>query len=540
VSGAALGALTSGLGCGGRPADPAPAGKSRSGAVAQPGTQSPGAARSRGAKTDDGETKSDGAAQTPSRGDGDRATDGNGASGAKGSAADPSTTTSDPISRPGPAADPVAAPVFRPADRRPVHDERRLAALGIRRFESTRLILWTDAPEEKVRDIPAAVDAAHDAWVAAFGALPADRAGRAWQATGYLIADIETFRRAGLIPVDLPKFVNGRHRDREFWMHDQAEDYYRRHLAIHEATHCYMTTLPGAEFPVWYLEGMAERFATHRRRPDGTWEFGVVPDDKKSFEGLGRIALVRREVAAGRGLGLQKVLDLTANDFLKNESYAWSWALCTFLDGHPAHRDRFRALGRPLDAGAFERRFLEAFESDGQAIVWEWASFATDLQEGYDQERAAVRFVPGTDLAPGTAREGIVVRADRGWQPSGIAVVAGREYAVTAEGRFTVADRPVPWECTADGVSFRYVGGRPIGQLLGQVWGLRDADGSGRLVAGPDVPTVPQPIPLGVQARFTAPQSGTLLLRLNDDWSELADDAGSVRATIRSVGPQAK
>ena len=48
---------------------------------------------------------------------------------------------------------------------------------------------------------------------------------------------------AGLLPDNLPSFLNGRHRGQEFWLNDQDQDYYRRHLVIHEATHCYMTII---------------------------------------------------------------------------------------------------------------------------------------------------------------------------------------------------------------------------------------------------------------------------------------------------------
>src|SRR5580692_3523588 len=59
--------------------------------------------------------------------------------------------------------DELAAPVFRRADRRPHFDDAKLRQLGILRFESRRLKLYTDVSAEKVQSVLPAVDAAYDA-----------------------------------------------------------------------------------------------------------------------------------------------------------------------------------------------------------------------------------------------------------------------------------------------------------------------------------------------------------------------------------------
>ncbi|MEX1098038.1 MAG: hypothetical protein WED34_18490 [Planctomycetales bacterium] len=424
-------------------------------------------------------------------------------------------------------------PLFRPPDRRPRHDDERLARMGIRRYESRRLALYTDIPAEKARLLPPLLDRAYDAWVEYFGELPADRAGGDWQITGYLIGDRELFRRSGVVPGDLPPFVNGRHRGREFWMYDQEEDYYRRHLMIHEATHCYMTTMPGVVCPLWYLEGMAELCGTHRIENDGTVRFRVMPHDKREFAGLGRITLIRQDVKARGYRRLDELEALRPDDFLKNEAYAWSWALCHFFDAHPRYSARFRDIARRLGTQPFDELFRGAFESDAADVATGWAVFASTLDDGYDLERAAIEFRPGEPLRPESAEARCDVQAGRGWQSSGVLVEQGQEYEIAATGRFTLATEPRPWLAEPRGISFRYFDGRPLGQLLATVRG--EATGDGR---GPE--SMLETFAVGAGPRITAPRTGTLYLRLNDSWSELADNSGEARVTIRAVAERGR
>ncbi|MBC8117334.1 MAG: hypothetical protein H7062_23300, partial [Candidatus Saccharimonas sp.] len=199
------------------------------------------------------------------------------------------TTETDPHAIPeARASASLPEPIHRPDDQRPKHDDRRLAEAGIRLYESKRLKLYTDIDAEAARTLPPLIDAVYLAWVEYFGDMPPDRAGSEFQMTGYLIRDEALFREAGLVPEDLPMFEHGRHRRNEFWMREQKYDYFRRHLLIHEATHCFMTFLPGVDAPVWYIEGMAEYFATHRLAPDGSVTFRIMPTSPEDFAGWGR------------------------------------------------------------------------------------------------------------------------------------------------------------------------------------------------------------------------------------------------------------
>lgn len=430
------------------------------------------------------------------------------------------------------APSPAPVPEFRPSDVRPKHDDKKLAAVGIRVFESKRLKLYTDIDPEQAAPLPRLLDAAYDAFVEYFGPLPPNRERSEFQVTGYVMSDKELFREAGLLPADLPGFLNGRHRGAEFWMNQQKHDYYRRHLLIHEATHCYMTILGGPLPPLWYVEGMAELFGTHHLEKDGTVRFRVFPQDELDYPGLGRIAIIRKEMAEGRGLSFDAVERLSGNQFLKNEAYAWSWGLCALLDGHPRWREPFRALGRNFSYREFDRVYRAAFEPDLQMLRTEWSLYADGIQEGYDRERAAVAFVAAKPLADGASAD-VEVAAARGWQSTGLTLEAGVDYEVTATGRITLAKEPKPWISEPQGVSIRYFEGRPLGQLLAWI----EPHGAPATRAAEEPEDVPlrrrlEVIPLGAKRRFRADRSGTLFLRTNDAFAELADNGGNFAVRV--------
>lgn len=438
-----------------------------------------------------------------------------------------------PVDPPSEPAAPVPGEVFRRSDNRPTHDVDRLARLGIRRYASERLVLFTDIEPEGARTLPPLVDAAYEQWVAYLGELPPDRERTAFQVTGYLMRDAKRFEDSGLVPRDLPRFLNGRHRDYEFWMYDQEHAYYRQHLLLHEATHCFTTCLPNVQMPIWYLEGIAELFATHewvegqgaRVEGKGTLETRVMPADRDSFGGLGRISLIQEAVAAGRSKSLAEVAGLRPNDYLEPEAYAWAWAATKFLDGHPRYAERFRELGGKVVIGEvpFETAFDELFGEDRAAIDAEWPVFVDDLRPGYDLERAAITFLAGQPVAAESTCE---IRADRGWQSTEMLVERGKKYEITAKGRFILANEPQEWVSEANGVSIRFVDGRPIGQMLATIDPSEPARRPGAMLAV---------TPLGNAARLEPTVTGTLYLRLNDDWSELADNSGEVEVTIRPL-----
>ncbi len=420
-----------------------------------------------------------------------------------------------------------AKPVFRSPDSRPRHDDANLKELGIASFESKRLKLYTDVPAKKVQSLLSAVDAEYDALVDYFGPLPPNPERTEFQVTGYLMADKALFQRAGLLPEDLAPFLNGRHQGQEFWVNEQETDYYRRHLVIHEVTHCFMFAVPGVHIPSWYMEGMAELFGTHRIDAHGRYEFRVMPDRPERFDGLGRIPLLRTEVAQGRWKSFDDLGRLTPAEFLNNRAYAWSWAACAFLDGHPRYSRRFRELGKHTLGGEFASTWLRLYAADLPDLRTEWALFTHELQFGYDLTRAAIDFETGKPLGRGESRPPLGVAANRGWQPGGIAVEQGHKYEITATGDVTLATLPKPWISQPQGISIVYSEGHPIGTLLATVRREPAAKGSEE--------TMLKEIVVGRNATFVAATGGTLYFRINDRWGSLADNKGRYRVVVREL-----
>lgn len=435
-----------------------------------------------------------------------------------------------------------AAPVFRPPDTRTRHDAERAKQLGIRRYVSRRLELFTDIDPEIARTLPPLIDQAYEAWIDYFGELPPNRAGTEYQMTGYVVGDKDRFAAAGMLPEDLLYFEHGQHKGAEFWIYDQEFDYYRRHLLLHEAAHCFMTTMPGTLPPLWYMEGMAEFFAVHRIDATGRARFGLMPDLPEDFSGFGRIRLIRREIEQGRLLDLNRTTALGTREFSRSRSvpYAWSWALCLFLDTHPRYRERFRKLGEHVSEREFYRLLRESFAPDKVLLAAEWDQFIRNLEYGFDIRRNAFE-IESVTLLPAQRSVTVRVRADRGWQSTGLLIPADAELAITAFGRTELAQHPKPWVSEPQGITVRYAGGRPIGRLLGGLLPegatggldgeISDESSAGNRSDGTDSPRL-NVFDVGEGTTFHAPFRGVLFLRVNDFGSELSDNSGEYEVRI--------
>jgi hypothetical protein len=422
------------------------------------------------------------------------------------------------------AAEPVQR-VFRPSVPVPRHDDRLLTARGIHRYESKHLILYTDIDPERARPLPRLMDEAYEAWEDYFGPLPPDREGNDFQMIGYIMADRELFRETGLMTADIHISLEGVYRNQIFWMNDQPIDYYRRHLMIHEGTHCFMMAFPNPtnQF-IWYVEGMAELFRAHQTDALGHTQFRLFPRDKESFAGLGWMRLIHEDVRAGGPRTIEAVLGMRPNDFQKYNAYAWSWALCAFLDGHPRYRDRFRRIGS-LVTGRNDSGFElgEVFKADWRDLSEEWLVYAGNVGYGYDIERTVLDLRPGSPLSGRPAK--IEVAAERGWQSTGILVERGQTYQIAAEGRCTIATVPKPWESEPQGISFRYHAGLPVGMLVATVRGTA-------LLEQPTHTRMLEVLPIGRGKRLAPEVTGTLYFRVNDYWNELGDNDGSYQVTV--------
>jgi len=403
-------------------------------------------------------------------------------------------------------------------------DEAAAAAAGVRTLVGKHLLLLTDlAPKAEVDALPAMFDQAYPQWCAYFGVDPVQHA--AWRVRGFVIQDKPLFRRLGLLPEGLPPFPDGFAAGREFWVYEQASDYYRAHLVLHEGTHAFMANLLGGFGPIWYMEGMAELLATHRWK-DGKLVLNHFPASREEVPLWGRIKIIKDHLAARRGKTFKAVLQTRPEAQQVTEAYAWYWAAAALLDRHPRYQPRFRQMARLVTAPDFTERFQRSIGDDWDHLAEEWKVFVADLEYGYDVPKTAIDFTPGKPLAAAGAT--VTLAADRGWQNSGVRLEAGQTYRLRATGRYQVANRPPIWWCEPGGVSIRYYRGRPLGILLAAVWpDPPSPTGISPLIA---------PITVGLGTTLAPKQAGTLLLRINDSAGELGDNAGTLAVEVRREG----
>lgn len=403
---------------------------------------------------------------------------------------------------------------------RPV-DEQRIAAAGIRRVDGVHLVLYTDlAANAEIDGLPRLFDQAVVGYADYFGVARGRLAG--WRQRGSIMRDRRLFSRAGLLPNDVRPFHHGFAVGGELWLDDQPTAYYRRHLLLHEGAHAFMEHFLGAGGPAWYREGMAELLGTHAYQ-DGKLQLAYFPANRAEVPMLGRIKLVQRAVAEGRGLSLSAVLAMDEQAHNSNEPYAWCWAAAVLLDTHPRYRARFRAMARHLTDPAFNDRFRQVMRDDWPQLADQWLVFTGTLEHGHDIGRTAIDYGPGKPLAEHAAS--VLVAADAGWQNSGLWLEKGTPYRLTAVGRYQVANEPRPWWCEPNGVTLRYYRGRPLGMLLGTVWSAEQSS--------EETSAFLSPFEVGTSCTIVPKQSGTLHLQINDSPGELHDNQGTIEVTVR-------
>lgn len=391
---------------------------------------------------------------------------------------------------------------------------------GIRKLVSQHLTLLTDLPASKEVDaLPGYFDQAFPQWCAYFGIDPNQHS--KWHVRGCLMRSRDRFRAAELLPADLPAFHTGFARDDQLWLDEQASDYYRRHLLLHEGTHALMHALVGGVGPAWFAEGTAELLATHELLGDKL-TLGVFPADRREVPKWGRIEIVQSGFADRHAWTPAKLLAWDGSATRESEMYGWCWALAAFLDGHPRYRERSRSLPSHVTEADFNAHVRRVFADDWAELNEAWQLFVANLDYGYDFERMEIEFRPGQKLAEPSKR--VEVTADRGWQSSGVAVEAGKTYRLKAQGRYQLAGGAKPWTCEPGGITLRYNHGQPLGILLAAVRAdERKPEGTSGLI---------KPRVVGLESTFTPSESGTLYFRVNDSAGSLGDNQGQLEVEI--------
>lgn len=403
----------------------------------------------------------------------------------------------------------------------PIEAAARRAGLVVHAGE--RLVLVTDRPPREgdgVPGLPGVFDEAFAAWCAHYGL--ADATAHGWRACGMLMSDRDRFRAAGLLPDDgsIPDFANGFCDRNRFWLDDQSNPAYRRHLLLHEGVHAFTFTLRRLAAPSWYTEGIAELLATHRL-DEGRFVATPIPKRAGDVEQLGRIEVIRRLRAGAACPGLPEVFATPPSPRHDIPAYAASWAAVALLSLHPAHAAAFRALeAGPLDARLDER--LAALAGwDAPRAERDFDAFTDEIDYGFDFARSAIDWSAGQPLA---GRVRVAVAADRGWQSTGVACRRGEAVEFAAVGRAGVGRAgDTALESTAEGISLRWYRGRPVGRLLLAQWGAPAGGGRPRFgVLGE-----------GSRGIVVAADDGVLHAKLNAPPGSLPEHAGALELHLR-------
>ena len=263
----------------------------------------------------------------------------------------------------------------------------------------------------------------------------------------------------------------------------------------HEAVHAYCAQTFGRTGPVWYAEGMAE-MGKYWREQDASVNCGPEVVDYLKSQPPKPLAEI---TAAGQQTG----------DSWQN--YAWRWALCQLLANNTNYAPRFRPLGLSLLTQQ-EASFEGVYGSMAEEIAFEYLFFLEHFDRGYRVDLCSWDWSAKFTTLKGAAGVQAKIDAGRGWQASRLSAVKSVTYEYSSMGRWRVD--PEEDETTPQGAA----DGR--GKLMGVLW---------------DDYRLSKPFELGESGTWTAPQSGKLFLRCQDDWCDLADNRGTVTVKWKIV-----
>jgi len=406
-------------------------------------------------------------------------------------------------------------------------DKTILFRQGARRLDSRHVTLYTDlAASQSVDELPTVFDLMVPQLCEYFELDPKNY--ESWKVEVFLIGETAKFDKSGALE-QVPQLRNGYALRNRIWLREQPSEYYRRHLLLHEGVHAFMGYVFGKWGPPWYREGTAELLGTHCWK-DKNLTLGYLPRNADEVPNWRRIPIVRNAFAKKEGRRTEDVFDLAPEDYDENAAYAWSWAFAAFCEHHPGYRMPFRHLARHLSRS--DAKLSELFvnlldEEDAKRFEDDWTDFVANIDFGYDFERTRIDdFSPGKPLAKNG--DTVAVRADRGWQNSGLRLEKGQTYEFSAEGRFQLGRTPKIWWSEPNGITVRYHRGVPIGTLLATLRsdsGESTETGTGIGFATPQV--------VGTGGTWNVEHSGTLFFRINDFPSELDDNDGTATARIR-------
>ncbi|MBL8891375.1 MAG: hypothetical protein JNL67_15455 [Planctomycetaceae bacterium] len=273
-------------------------------------------------------------------------------------------------------------------------------------------------------------------------------------------------------------------------------------IVQHEAVHAFCHLAYGGTGPTWYAEGMAELGCYWR-----TGDVGVNIDP---------VVIRYLTTTSPKPLSELVRLDQVTGDSW--QAYAWRWALCYMLVNNPNYGQRFFRLGEEIMPPDGKATFQSEFANVASEISFEYEQFVKHLGNGYQQELCSWDWKTKAIGVDSRGKKSKVV-ARRGWQAAGALVKAGETYRIQAEGAWTTDGRD-PF--SADGLENGT--GRLIGAILSKGENREDRWAEYQLS---------EEFQLGEDASFSAPATGNLYLRCQEPLTQIGDNQGELKVTIR-------
>jgi len=205
--------------------------------------------------------------------------------------------------------------------------------------------------------------------------------------------------------------------------------------------------------------------------------------------------------------------------------YASSWALCWMLNRHPKYREAFGSVAELRMCTSFMDAANSIRDTQQPHLSIDWLLFVEDLVEGYDTERSWPQHSAENKTLPQQQSDELLsfaVKADRGWQDTGLRLQQDESVRITCDGRYQVNETSKPWISEPQGVSIQYVRDVPLGQVIG-------------ILVSPDGEALTRCFSIGREADITAPFAASLWLQINDTSNSRHDNDGQATVLLRAV-----
>ncbi|TWU07490.1 hypothetical protein [Stieleria varia] len=380
--------------------------------------------------------------------------------------------------------------------------------------------------KDSLSDLAASFDAATGQWQA-FWQLPAGSLD-SFHVTAYIMRDKDAFRAARYLQPQLPDFPFGYAVGNTVWVVEQPGEYYTRHLLLHEGVHALSYEIFGGVGPSWFAEGTAELLSVHTGTGPKT-QVNRVPLNRDTVPYWGRFKKMAERRDENKIPTLSTVLDFPADLNADVEAYSWSWAAAMLLSEYPQTADTLRAAawqGNQIEED-FRHDLMRELKPIWPILAARWRLLCNTIDYGFDWQRERVPLSmkdPQWNGQPLNVR----VAADQGWQSIGVRLPPGATVRLEPTGQCELAQQPKPWISQPPGVTIRYYRGRPLGQLLATL--VPNVPEQGKTMEPFEVIAVEEPTTIVIKRHCW------LMLRINDDVGELADNTGGYDVVVRRGG----